>query len=145
MGALIGASTIFGGAAAAEEEFARSSNFNREAQSFALQAGEIERRARINKERQLDEKEKFKGLQVSGFARGGIDVSSGSPLEVVAESEAVADRFILEQEIQAQKSALAARQRAAAARSAARKSRRFAPFRAIGSILTTGASVFGSR
>lgn len=105
--------------------------------AFALdeQARETLRRSKVNDEIKKREGRKFIGRQVSAFSRGGIDVGTGSPLEVLAETQAQIDRERLEDRIQAQAEARSIRAGASNLRSEARAERASAPFRTVGTLL----------
>lgn len=60
-----------------------------------LQADEILERAKINVESVRRESDVLTGDQVSAFAKAGVDVSSGSPLLVLAQAQAEAQREIV--------------------------------------------------
>lgn len=70
--------------------------FNFNIQQARLQEKEILRRMELNTRIMKRQKDAERGQQVTAFGASGIDVGSGSPLEFLADQEAIARREIAE-------------------------------------------------
>jgi len=134
LGGAIG--SIFGGKSEKRAAEAR-------ARQLEIQAQEILRRSELNQERIRKEGESFTASQASGFAKGGIDLGTGSPLLVIAETALQFDKDIAEERRQSEFDAAQVRAGAAAARRSGRDSARAGVIGAISSGFRGGARVAG--
>lgn len=95
IGVGLGSAGLLGQVISGEREAQAAREEGRRRQQAAeMQARETIERAKFNVETVRREGEALTGEQVSSFARAGVDISSGSPLLVLAEAKANAEREI---------------------------------------------------
>jgi hypothetical protein len=113
-----------------------------QARQLEAQAQEVLRRSELNRIKMKEEQKQFEGVQASGFAKGGIDLGTGSPLLVMAETAIQFEKDIAEEKRQAEFEAAQIRAGAAAQRQSGRDSARAGRIGAIGDIVGAGANIY---
>ena len=82
------ASSIIGGFGASKAAKARAKARRRQARLQRKQAKRLLEMNRINRFKAAVDAEEFKAQQITGFVSSGVDVTSGSALQVLADTEA---------------------------------------------------------
>jgi hypothetical protein len=142
---LMGAGTLL--QAFGQIESARSEARAAKASSRSLdaQADEVLRRAEINVETLGLQGQELQGEQLSAIAKGGVDVSSGSALQVIEEGALNIRKEQARVRREAEFEARQLRIQAKSLRRAARKAGRAGAIGAIGTIATGAGSIAGKQ
>ena len=101
------------------------------------EAGLIRSNAALNLYRQRKQLQAVTGEQIAGYARAGVSVSTGSPLDVVADSISNAELEMEIGQFNLRQEALRRESEAKMLRKYGREDLRLAKYRAVGTLLTT--------
>jgi len=117
---------------------ARAAEAERQGELDELQAQETLERAKFNEAALLRQEAMLQGEQLTGYAKAGIDVGSGSPILVMAQSIMQSRREIYLQQREAQFRAMMIREGAASNLRLAGEERQAANISSMGTILLAG-------
>ena len=148
MTSILAATALVGGGITAFGQFKEgqeakeAADFN--AQIAEQEAGLVRQGAALNLYRQRKQLDIVTGRQVAGFARAGVSVATGTPLDVVADSISNAELEIDIGQFNAEQEARLRESRAKELRRTGRQAARIGTTQAVGTLLTTAVQA-GSR